>query len=45
MLHQVQHVLQPAAPLAEILEEWPNISEQLSDPMRQRKPHLAAFFK
>lgn len=44
MLHQVQHVLQPHASLADILAQWPDISAELRDPLRHRKPQLAAFF-
>lgn len=45
MLHQVQHALLPAAPLAGIFDDWAEISEQLADPVRKRKPQLAAFFE
>ena len=44
MLHQVAHAIAPTLPLSQSLSEWHQISEELADPTRRRRPQLAAYF-
>ena len=41
---RVAHDIAPTLPLSQSLREWHQISEELADPTRQRRPQLAAYF-
>ena len=44
MLNQIARAIEPHLPLAQVIDEWNQISKSLSEPPRQRLPQIAERF-
>ena len=44
MLNQVGRAIEPQLPLAQVIDEWNQISKSLSEPPRRRLPQIAERF-
>ena len=44
MLNQVVRAIEPHLSLAEVIDEWNQISKSLSEPPRRRLPQIAKCF-
>ena len=44
MLNQVARAIEPHLPLAQVIAEWNEISEELADPPRLRSGQLEPYF-
>ena len=44
MLNQVVRAIEPHLSLAQVIDEWNQISKSLSEPPRQRLPQIAECF-
>ena len=44
MLNQVARAIEPNLPLAQVIDEWNQISKSLSEPPRRRLPQITERF-
>ena len=44
-LNQTKRAIEPALPLAQMIENWNAISQSLAEPPRRRMPQLAEYFE
>lgn len=45
VLHQIQRAIEPALPLADVIDDWNEISKSLAEPPRQRQLQLTEYFE
>jgi hypothetical protein len=45
VLHQIQRAIEPALPLADVIDDWNEISKALAEPPRQRQLQLTEYFE